>query len=48
MSLVFLFGGPATMLGGGVSSVANLCLRFFFAATVMNLHLHDFSSTDIV
>ena len=28
MSLVFLFGGRATMLGGGVSSVANLCLRF--------------------
>ena len=30
MSLVFLFGGRATMSGGGVSSAANLCLRFFF------------------
>ena len=28
MILVFLFGGRATMLGGGVSGVANLCLGF--------------------
>ena len=26
----FLVGGRATMSGGGVSSAANLCLRFFF------------------
>ena len=37
MSLFFfLFGGRAAVLGGGVSSVANMCLRFF-AATLLNL-----------